>query len=280
MSSSSRKIPDAELAAMPPMTLKGNDDADSAAVPRNLTVAEVNAMGIGGGGGGTAPDEVSIVTSAGVLKRAAITGDGTIAQGANALTVTKLNGVTVTVDTDGTLAANSDAKLATQKAVKTYVDAIVVGLLDFKGATDCSANPNYPAASKGDMYIVSVAGKIGGASGTSVDVGDAYAASADNAGGTEAAVGTSWFHLEHNLSGVALLASPAFTGTPTAPTAAADTNTTQLATTAFVLAQAAAATPLINGTAAVGTSTRYARADHVHPTDTQVQAFAWLMGAG
>ena len=32
----------------------------------------------------------------------------------------------------------------------------------------------------------------------------------------------------------ASLASPAFTGTPTAPTAAADTNTTQLATTAYV----------------------------------------------
>jgi hypothetical protein len=64
------------------------------------------------------------------------------------------------------------------------------------------------------------------------------------------------------------LASPTFTGTPAAPTAAVDTNTTQLATTAFVLAQAAAATPLVNGTAAVGTSTRYARADHVHPTDT------------
>ena len=41
-----------------------------------------------------------------------------------------------------------------------------------------------------------------------------------------------------------------------APTAAADTNTTQLATTAFVLAQAASVAPLINGTAAVGTSLR------------------------
>jgi hypothetical protein len=64
------------------------------------------------------------------------------------------------------------------------------------------------------------------------------------------------------------LASPIFTGTPAAPTAAVDTNTTQLATTAMVLGQAASATPLINGTATVGTSTRYARADHVHPTDT------------
>ena len=60
--------------------------------------------------------------------------------------------------------------------------------------------------------------------------------------------------------------SPALTGTPTAPTAAVDTNTTQLATTAMVIGQAAAATPLGNlPTAAVGTSTRFARADHVHP---------------
>ena len=35
----------------------------------------------------------------------------------------------------------------------------------------------------------------------------------------------------------ALLASPTFTGTPSAPTAAADTNTTQLATTAYVIGQ-------------------------------------------
>lgn len=64
------------------------------------------------------------------------------------------------------------------------------------------------------------------------------------------------------------LAAPTFTGVPAAPTAAVDTNTTQLATTAFVLAQAASASPLMDGSVAVGTSTRYARADHVHPTDT------------
>ena len=64
------------------------------------------------------------------------------------------------------------------------------------------------------------------------------------------------------------LASPALTGTPTVPTASVDTSTTQASSTAFVIGQAASATPLINGTAAVGTSTRYARGDHVHPTDT------------
>lgn len=70
------------------------------------------------------------------------------------------------------------------------------------------------------------------------------------------------------------LASPAFTGTPTAPTAAVSTTTTQLATTAFVIGQAATAAPAIDGTAAVGTSKLYARSDHVHPTDTTRAALA------
>ncbi|CAK0766185.1 hypothetical protein CCP3SC15_330026 [Gammaproteobacteria bacterium] len=68
--------------------------------------------------------------------------------------------------------------------------------------------------------------------------------------------------------GYGKLASPTFTGTPAAPTAAVDTNTTQLATTAFVLAQSSAVTPAMDGTGTIGTSTRYARADHIHPTDT------------
>jgi hypothetical protein len=68
--------------------------------------------------------------------------------------------------------------------------------------------------------------------------------------------------------GLATLASPTLTGTPLSTTAAVDTNTTQIATTAYVVAQAGSATPLLNGTAAVGTSTRFARQDHVHGTDT------------
>jgi hypothetical protein len=57
-------------------------------------------------------------------------------------------------------------------------------------------------------------------------------------------------------------------GTTNGVTAAADTNSVALATTAYVVGQAGSATPLVNGTAAVGTSLRYARQDHVHPTDT------------
>lgn len=74
-------------------------------------------------------------------------------------------------------------------------------------------------------------------------------------------------HLADSAS-LARSASPSLTGTPTTTTAAVDTNTSQIASTAFVLGQAASATPLVDGSAAVGTSTRFARADHVHPTDT------------
>ena len=68
--------------------------------------------------------------------------------------------------------------------------------------------------------------------------------------------------------GLATLASPTFTGTPAAPTAAVSTNTTQLATTAYVVGQASSTTPAMNGTAAIGTGTTFARADHVHASDT------------
>lgn len=74
--------------------------------------------------------------------------------------------------------------------------------------------------------------------------------------------------IQDQLDGKAPISSPSFTGSPVAPTANADQNDTQIATTAFVLGQAASANPAAAGTAAPGTSLKYARADHVHPTDT------------
>jgi hypothetical protein len=71
------------------------------------------------------------------------------------------------------------------------------------------------------------------------------------------------------VTGAATLA-----GGGTSTTSAVDTNSTAIATTAFVVGQAGAATPLINGTATVGTSLRYSRQDHVHPTDTTRAALA------
>ena len=69
-------------------------------------------------------------------------------------------------------------------------------------------------------------------------------------------------------SAVAGTSTTTLNGTTNGVTAAVDTNSVALATTAYVVGQAGSATPLVNGTAAVGTSLRYARQDHVHGTDT------------
>lgn len=69
-------------------------------------------------------------------------------------------------------------------------------------------------------------------------------------------------------AGLARLASPAFTGTPTGVTPAADDNSTKLATTAYVISQGSSSTPAMDGAATIGSSSRWAHADHVHPTDT------------
>lgn len=115
-----------------------------------------------------------------------------------------------TIDTDGTLAANSDARLASQKAVKTYVDGIIAAqdAMVFKGVIDCSANPNYPAAARGDTYRVSVAGKIGGGSGPNVEVGDIIICGTDaTSSGNHATVGANWGIIQVNIDGALTTAS-------------------------------------------------------------------------
>ena len=56
----------------------------------------------------------------------------------------------------------------------------------------------------------------------------------NNSGTNNVNVNTGAGKLYYNSNEVAILASPTFTGTPTAPTAVSGTNTTQIATTAFV----------------------------------------------
>ena len=75
-------------------------------------------------------------------------------------------------------------------------------------------------------------------------------------------------------------ADPVLSGVPTTPTAAPGTSTLQIASTAFVGAAVTAAAvpppatvaPLMAGVAAVGTTVKYAREDHKHPTDTSREA--------
>lgn len=107
---------------------------------------------------------------------------------------------------------------------------------------DASANPNYPSASKGARYRVTVAGRVGGASGKVVEAGDTVEAIADNAGGTEASVGTSWIVMQANIAGMTAAGLTLIT----AADAAAQRTALGLGT---IATQAASAVSITGGTA-------------------------------
>lgn len=60
-----------------------------------------------------------------------------------------------TLDTDGTLAANSDSRLATQKAIKTYVDGAVGGVGTGVTVYDNSISSPPSAPQTGDLWLPS-----------------------------------------------------------------------------------------------------------------------------
>lgn len=98
----------------------------------------------------------------------------------------------------------SDTLYPTQNAVKVYADNLLgnANALIYKGVIDCSTNPNYPAADAGWLYIASVSGKIGGASGIDVEAGDMIICNTDGtASGNQATVGSSWNVIQKNIVG-------------------------------------------------------------------------------
>lgn len=106
------------------------------------------------------------------------------------------------LDADGTLAANSDTHVATQKAVVTFVAAAIAALVGTApGVLDTLGEISDAINDDANLYTTLVAA----------------------------------------LALKAPLASPPLTGTPTAPTAAPGTNNTQISTTAYADAAAAAA---------------------------------------
>ena len=92
--------------------------------------------------------------------------------------------------TDGTFASNSDTLYPSQKATKTYVDGVAVGLLKDNGNYDPTVTSEYPTSAntlsggnpqKGDIWYIGVNGTING---HAVLAGYSVRALVNNAGAT------------------------------------------------------------------------------------------------
>jgi len=104
--------------------------------------------------------------------------------------------------TTATQAAAYGQVTAGDTALQTQIDTLnttAASGLKYKGDINASTNPNYPAGAVGDTYIVSTAGKIGGASGIDVEPGDMIINKAASAAGNHATVGGSWTAIQSNI---------------------------------------------------------------------------------
>lgn len=108
----------------------------------------------------------------------------------------------ITVGSGLSLTGGALTAEVTSASMAAAISAAVTALFENKGNLDASGNPNYPAATLNDAYRISVAGRVGGASGPTVSVGDWVIAIATNAGGDQAAVGASWDIWEGNIPGL------------------------------------------------------------------------------
>jgi hypothetical protein len=92
---------------------------------------------------------------------------------------------------------------------QTAINAILgsADAMQYKGILDCSTNPNYPVGNAGEIYRVSVAGKIGGASGAVVEINDLIMCNTDGtSAGDQATVGTKWNVIQTNIDGAVISA--------------------------------------------------------------------------
>lgn len=108
---------------------------------------------------------------------------------------------------DATSNGDAVSKLFMETYVAGEINTLNATAFKYKGALDASTNPNYPAAVVGDVYKISVAGKIGGASGVTVEVGDTFICTEGNAGGTQASVGSKFNVIQSNLDVAAMAGS-------------------------------------------------------------------------
>lgn len=163
----------------------------------------VNAINeVKAGSAGSPPDATTTVK--GIVELATDTETTTGTDTVRAITPSNLAASWTARISTSTSLGTSDTLVPSQNAAKTYIDGIIdaANAMQYKGVIDASANPNYPAASSGWNYMISVAGKIGGASGPNVEVGDLLVCLADGtAAGNQATVGANWDIVQKNIDG-------------------------------------------------------------------------------
>lgn len=189
-------VTNSNLASMPASTIKGNNTG-SAATPVDLTVAQVKtmlALAKGDVGLGNVDNTSDLNKPVSTAQQTALNLKANLASPALTGTPTAPTATSGTNTTQIATTAYVVSEIASRLAA---ADAMT-----YRGAIDASSNPNYPAANAGDTYRISAAGKIGGASGPAVEVGDMMICHLDgSAAGTHASVGANWDILQINIDG-------------------------------------------------------------------------------
>ena len=203
-----------------------------------------------------------VPTSVAMSGDATIDNTGAVTIGAGAVTFTKIAGAAVVTDyasgAEGISSNNDNITLPTTAAVKEYVDASTTAedtLEEMNDTVITSAANNDFLVHNGSEWVNESAliakgslgiGSVDNTTDADKPVSTAQQAEIDTKQDTiTAGTGLSFSgatlnaevthsDLHDHVDAKAPLASPALTGTPTAPTAGSGTDTTQIATTAFV----------------------------------------------
>lgn len=254
-----------------------------------------------------------VVTNAKLANMGAATLKGSVAGGVPAdLTVTQVKSFLSYTkadvglgNVDNTSDANKPISSATQTALDAKINSSLIGANNGVASlgADGKLNPSQlPALAISDTFVVNSQAamlaltaevgdiairtdinksfilRVNGASTLAnwQEVLSPTAAVSSVFGRTGAVVAQTGDYTVAQITGAAPLASPTFTGTPAAPTAAQGTNTTQLATTAHVFAglvtKANLASPTFTGTPAAPTAT-------AGTNTTQLATTAFVTGA-
>lgn len=213
--------------------------------------------------------DTSAVTNAKLANVAVNTFKGRVSAGTGDvqdLTVTQVKTALSLQNVSNTSDANKPISTATQNALDLKVDSTLVGTAN--GLAQLGADGKVPAAqipaiAISDTFVVATQAAMlaltaeRGDIAVRTDLNQSFILTAEPAttlanwqvlltptspvtsvfGRTGAVTASSGDYTVAQVTGAAPLASPGLTGTPTAPTAATATNTTQIATTAFVKAQ-------------------------------------------